>query len=273
VTAARSQGAGLERFLEVRYEDLLADPAGELPGLYRWLGLDDRDEVVRPALLEAGVRFNTDPRRPDVAEGKWRTELSALDQRTFDRIAGDLLEASGYRRIAPPPLTRDVTGTARAAASAVAAAVRARPSRPAPEPPGTPPLDQPYESPGPPTSQMERVQELLDAVLTDFNDGDAASLIARLRPAAMVRIVDLDTGDTVDEGRDAAAHARFGEAVATSARGRGAQRRADTHPGEPLAVIVASYAAESGGRQEHTLVLGLAGDGLDRIVWYRPGSA
>ena len=272
VVAARSQGAGLERFLEVRYEDLLADPAGQLPELYRWLGLDDRDEIVRPALIEAGVRFNTDPRRPDVAEGKWRTELSALDQRTFDRIAGDVLEASGYVRVPPTPLTRDVGGTVRGVASSVAGAVRGRAQRSSFEAPGPPSVERPYESPGPAAARMERVQELLDAVLTDFNDGDAASLLGRLQAAAMVRIVDVDTGDTVDEGRDAAAHARFGEAVAASAQGRGAQRRADTHPGEPLAVIVASYDADGGARQEHTLVLGLAGDSLDRVVWYRPGS-
>ncbi len=116
---------------------------------------------------------------------------------------------------------------------------------------------------------MEHVQELLDAVLADVNDGDAAALRSRLRPAALVRIVDGATGVTVDEGRDADAHERFGLAIADAAVGRGRQERGDIHPGEPLAAMVAVYDAD-GRKEVHTFVVGIDGDRLDRLVWYRP---
>ena len=269
VVTARAQGARLARFREVRYEALLADPATHLPELYRWLGLDDRDEVVRPALLEAGVRFNTDPRRPEVAEGKWRSELSALDQRTFDRIAGSTLVAAGYERVSPPPIVGDLVGTGRSLVRAGARTIAAwRRPEPAP-PPGQPRLDRPTEPAARSVARMEQVQDLLDAVLSAFNDGDASAVGALLRPGALVRVVDASDG-TLDEGRDAEAHGRFTASVERAATGRGPQRRGDVHPGEPVAVMVVAYEGAGGAAEVHTLVAGVAGDGLDRLVWYPP---
>ncbi len=272
VEAARAQGRSLARFREVRYEDLLADPAARLPELYRWLGLDDRDEVVRPALIEAGVLFNTDPRRPEVAQGKWQSELSALDQRTFDRVAGAALVAAGYERVPPPPLLGDVTGAARTALRAGARAVARRRREPSTLP-GQPSLDRPAEPPVRSVARMEQVQDLLDEVLAAFNDGDRAALSALVRPGALLRTVDVGTAATEDEGRDEAAHERFGAAVAEAAARRGRQRRGDVHPGEPLSVVVAAYDPPDGTLEVHTQVVTNAGDQHERIVWYRPPSA
>jgi hypothetical protein len=270
VAAARAAGASLERFHEVRYEALLADPARHLPALYRALGLDDRDEVVRPALLEAGVRFNTDPRRPDVGEGKWRTELSAVDQRTFDRIAGDLLAATGYDRIPPPPLHRDLGLTARSLVRTGRRRLAARRHRPDEPTPGQPSLDRPIEPRASSVARMEQVQDLLDEVLAGFNEGDGEGVAARLVPGALVRIVDASSGMTIDEGRDAAAHERFGGAVAAAAEGRGRQVRGDVHPGEPLSVLVAVHRRDDGDVEAHTIAVRIDGDRLGGVTWYRP---
>jgi hypothetical protein len=271
VEVARAQGRSLGRFREVRYEDLLADPAQGIPDLYRWLGLDDREEVVGPALIEAGVRFNTDARRPEVAEGKWRSELSALDQRTFDRIAGPTLVEAGYERVPPRPLARDVVGTARELRRVARGAVARTRRRTGPiAERGQPDLGRPVEPVLRSVARMEQVQDLLDAVLAAFNDGDWTVLSALVAPSALVRIVDASTGATELEGRDDDAHERFRKAVVGAAAGRGRQRRGDVHPGEPLAVMVVAYDGPNGAVEQHTLVAGIAGDRLDRLIWYRP---
>lgn len=271
VAAARAHGPTLLRFREVRYEELLADPGGHLAELYRWLGLDDGDDIVRNALVEAGVRFNTDPRRPDVAAGKWRSELSAIDQRTFDRIAGPTLIDAGYDRVAPPSLLGDVGGAARdlrRAGSRAAAALRHR--RVEAPVPGLPPVDRRFEPAPRSVSRMEQIQDLLDSVLAAFSDGDSGALEALLEPGALVRTISAGTGVIEHEGRDADAHRTFVAAVADAAEHRGAQRRGDVHPGDPVAVMVAAYGREEEQLESHTLVVSVAGDRLSRVVWYRP---
>jgi ketosteroid isomerase-like protein len=278
--AAREHGPALAHFREVRYEDLLADPARRLPELYRWLGLDDRDEVVQLALVEAGVRFNTDPRRPEVGEGKWRSELSALEQRTFDRIAGPTLTSAGYERSTPSPAAGDLVragrfalrSALRSALRRARAAVRGRSASPPALPPGVPSTDRPFQEPGRSVARMEQIQDLLDAALAAFTDGDGARLRSLLAPDALVRTIASDTGATDDEGRDAAAHDRLADAVVAAARGRGPQRRGDVHPGEPLSAVVVAFGDAGGPLEVHTFVVSVAGDRVARLVWYRPGA-
>lgn len=86
----------------VRYEDLLADPAGELRDLYRWIGLDRSGErVTRMAAAhsfeclpesEKGPRTRNRAARP----GLWREKLSDEEQRVLAEIFGDRLERFGY---------------------------------------------------------------------------------------------------------------------------------------------------------------------------------
>jgi hypothetical protein len=270
VVAARSGAPHVGRYLEVRYEELLADPAPRLTDLYRWLGLDDREEVVRPALVEAGVRFNTDARNPTVAEGKWRTELSPRDQRTFDRIAGDTLTDLGYRREPAPPITAGVAASARAVVADAAGAARAaarRRSLSSGQRDMLPDLDRPFRPERMSVARLEQLQDLLDRVLAHFNEGDVAALAGLLTPTALVRVV---TGDRAVGGRDAAARERFLDEVAKAAAGRGEPTRGDVHVGEPVSTIVAGYEAGAGATELHTLVVGIAGDRLDRLVWYAP---
>jgi hypothetical protein len=59
--------------------------------------------VLEQAVLEARSAFNVDPVFPAIGSGKWRGALSASQLRTFDRIAGELLEELGYQREPPPP--------------------------------------------------------------------------------------------------------------------------------------------------------------------------
>jgi hypothetical protein len=270
VDAARADAPGLARYREVRYEELLADPGDRLPELYRWLGLDDRDEVVRPALIEAGVRFNTDERRPEVGHGKWRSELSALDQRTFDRVAGSMLESLSYERVPPPALAGDLLASARSVARAGARSIARAARRRAGDEPGAGgvSLDQPTQHPRRSVARMEQIQQLLDLILAAFNDGNATALGELLARDAFVREV---RDGSSEEGRDGASHDAFLDAVSDAAVGRGPQRIGDVHVGDPLAAMVVGYDDGAGELELHTLVVTLKGDLIDRVTWYRPG--
>jgi hypothetical protein len=84
----------------VRYEELLAEPVGELGALCRWLGLE-RDS----ASLEAAVREHAfganEPTGPlefarAASPGLWRENLSSEEQRIAEEIMGERLADLGY---------------------------------------------------------------------------------------------------------------------------------------------------------------------------------
>ena len=94
----------LERFAELRYEDLLADPLGLMTQLFGWMGLpvdaDVEKRLAEHATHEV-VRFSaTEP----VGAGKWR-DLSADDLAQIYEEAGDLLIQLGYATGASPDLS------------------------------------------------------------------------------------------------------------------------------------------------------------------------
>ena len=136
VTAGRRAGAALGpgRYLEIRYEELVADPAPVLRRVCRFLGLDDADAMLeytrRAERVIAGV---WDPRNhegvtrpPTTGVRDWRATMPRADAQLFDALAGDLLEELGYGRSGLPRSTR---ASARAAAWRRSAALR-RAARP-----------------------------------------------------------------------------------------------------------------------------------------------
>lgn len=91
-------GAALfgDRYREVRYEQLLGDPAAGAAELFAWLELDASRDLLDRIALEARSEFNVDPSNPGISAAKWRGALSAADLRTFGRVAGGLLAELGY---------------------------------------------------------------------------------------------------------------------------------------------------------------------------------
>jgi hypothetical protein len=88
----------------VRYEDIVADPEGEVRSLCGFLGLRfepgmlDLRRVDRSRIVPDQVSWF-----PTIFEGigsdaveRWRREMSPRDQRTFAALAGDELAAHGY---------------------------------------------------------------------------------------------------------------------------------------------------------------------------------
>jgi Sulfotransferase family len=129
VRAGRRDGAG-RAYLEVRYEQLVERPEAELRRVCAFLKLDfdarmvDFDRRVRDQEVAVASHLvdlipatpSTAPDRagpremlarqtarlsgpPDADSiGRWRTEMSADQLRSFSEIAGDLLEELGYPR-------------------------------------------------------------------------------------------------------------------------------------------------------------------------------
>jgi len=94
--------AGPGRFHQLKYEDLIGDPEGELRNLCAYLG-----EKFDPAMLAyhsqtdnymTDLRNRANLKQPVMASnaGKWRTKMSDVDQRIFEAVAGDQLARHGY---------------------------------------------------------------------------------------------------------------------------------------------------------------------------------
>jgi hypothetical protein len=86
----------------LRYEDLLADTAGELRGVRGWLGLDASPELVDEIVAAHSFAALPDKERGPLTRnraaqpGLWRENLSPAEQREVQEICGRLLERFDY---------------------------------------------------------------------------------------------------------------------------------------------------------------------------------
>jgi hypothetical protein len=100
VAAARRLGRRASgRYLEVRYEDLVADVEAVLRGICGFAGLE-----YEPAMADyaGNVDVSAKPHQqrltqpPTKGVRDWRTQMAAPDVEAFEDVAGDLLRGLGY---------------------------------------------------------------------------------------------------------------------------------------------------------------------------------
>lgn len=112
VRAGRRHRHGLDpgRYLEVRYEDLVADTEGVLTTVCTFAHLDLRPEMLRyfeasmaniPAHERVQHRHLVRP--PTSGLRDWRRDLSGRQVAVFEAVAGAELTAFGYERAVPEP--------------------------------------------------------------------------------------------------------------------------------------------------------------------------
>jgi hypothetical protein len=100
----RRVGAG--RYLEVRYEDLVAEPALVVREICEFAGIPFELEMVEYA---GQVDVSEKPHQqrllqsPTIGVRSWREEMTADDVGVFEAIAGDLLDELGYELRDTPP--------------------------------------------------------------------------------------------------------------------------------------------------------------------------
>jgi hypothetical protein len=102
---------GPDRYREVRYEALVAEPEAEVAGLCSYLDLEYDPAMLRFFERRRGVpdKLAVNPRHARLAEPlsagtrSWRTHMEGRDLERFEAVAGGLLERLGYERAAERP--------------------------------------------------------------------------------------------------------------------------------------------------------------------------
>lgn len=88
-----------DRYLEVHYEELLANPRAWFARLIRFLGIDDpRDELLDSIAAQVPAELNVQN------SNKWRTRFSPAQQRLYEQVAGDVLRRHGYESARARPV-------------------------------------------------------------------------------------------------------------------------------------------------------------------------
>jgi hypothetical protein len=100
VSAARRLGrrAGPDRYLEVRYEDLVADSEATLRRICTFAALPYEPAMTDYSGTESGEKPHQQSlkRPPTPGLRDWRTQMTAADAGEFESVAGDLLRELGY---------------------------------------------------------------------------------------------------------------------------------------------------------------------------------
>ena len=140
VRRARQAGErlGPDRYVEVRYEDLVANTEAQLRRLCEFVELEFRPEMLayrhedlaRIPLTDK-MRESGAVRRPGSSRRDWRTQMTPRQLAVVESVAGDQLEAFGYERATPSPGIRARTtaasvGTWRRTGGRVASGIAAR---------------------------------------------------------------------------------------------------------------------------------------------------
>jgi len=87
------------RWVQVRYEDLCADPRRVLAQLFRWIGVNPQGGTLDFRSREHHVLGNAMRLKSAALDGpdeRWKTVLTAEELRAFDTVAGKLSRAYGY---------------------------------------------------------------------------------------------------------------------------------------------------------------------------------
>ena len=257
IEAARSAGLPSERYREVRYEDLEADPEPAIAGLFEWLELPVSGPVLERALAEAAKERNVDRfGQAGIAAGKWRTSLTREDLEAFERVAGSLLAELGYE---PSGLGAAAPGAAPPGRAPRLPRLRARLAR----------LRRPARTGRGPTLLAPR-QRLADRALEALRTGRVQTLEPLLDPHAEVRVI---SGSRTEEARGTAGLELLGRTVANDPALSGRQVRGDTYHGGSGVAYMLSFAAGGGHLGDRAVFITTDGESVTEIVMYLPPAA
>ncbi len=107
VTTGMDEGVrlGPERYLELRYEDLVDDPDAGARSLCSAIGVDFDPQMLNYAehskdqVLSRAAKYNPNVTSAPVASSDtWHTRFSRTQLEIFEQIAGEVLERCGYER-------------------------------------------------------------------------------------------------------------------------------------------------------------------------------
>ena len=100
VLEGRAAGLGADRYRELRYEALVADPEGELRALSVWLDLPFDPAMLaypgRPLVVPHAEHHGRLALAPTPGLRDWRRDMAPADVAHFQSVAGDALQAFGF---------------------------------------------------------------------------------------------------------------------------------------------------------------------------------
>ena len=249
VETARAARMPEARYLEVRYEDLLAEPEAGIRRLYEWLDLPPGAGVLEAALAEAGARANLGADRA-VSTAKWRREWGRSELRAFDDTAGALLEELGYGS-RPLPGGGD---RARRAARRLRSFIRPGKAHTAP-------------ARATPDAAPTRPQRALEKVIEAIQDDRTDELRKISASATAFRIVD---GSNVSHARGEAGLELLAMHLRSDAAFRGRQVHGESYPGVPTTTVSLAYEVPEGGIESRLLMVAIRDDRLTELTVIRP---
>jgi len=98
------------RYLELRYERLIADSESEIRSLCTFLnlgfdpGMLDHAERARDVVLDRARKYNPlTTQRPGAGASDWTRAMKPSHVKIFEAVAGDVLDTAGYERRFPRP--------------------------------------------------------------------------------------------------------------------------------------------------------------------------
>jgi hypothetical protein len=93
---------GEQRFLELRYEDLVADVPGQLGRLFDFLGVATPPDAGRLHRVPENLGAAKGAREVVAGNtGKWKSRMPPEQRRAIEALTGDMLDAYGYEREHP----------------------------------------------------------------------------------------------------------------------------------------------------------------------------
>lgn len=105
VGIGRREGAllGAERYLELRYEDLIGEPQTALRRVTDFLALPDAPEMLAYHVGKTRLKPGRSAKKawlpPTLGLRDWQAHMSRADQELFEALAGDRLAELGYERV------------------------------------------------------------------------------------------------------------------------------------------------------------------------------
>ena len=245
VRAAKVAAPALKRYDEVRYEDLMADPRGQVAALFGRLGLAASPQVLDAVESESGVSFNVDAASPHIGIGKWRTQWGPAELAAFTAVAGSTLADAGYAEL--PLLARDRPSLA----ARIRGRLRARRAAPATGPAEHAPV----------VTSMEAVQLLVDRFVAA---AAAGSVLPEVTRDVTVHYAG-PQGSWAAHGADGTGRLA-GELAAEGPWGR--QLRGEEQLVGTSVMVTTTHAGTDGARVDRVLLLGLAPGGLVTHIGY-----
>lgn len=242
-------------YTEIRYEHLLADPGGEIPRLYKALGLAITPEALERGLAEASLHRNRDGSGSPPAVGKWQSAFSSADLAVFHRVAGAALIELGYDGASKEP-------------GALPEGIPA--SGPTPDGNGRRARLGPLRGRGRAAADLRR-QVQRQAVRAD-------ELLSALTVGGVEQVGQLCARDlswtVIDPDRERSGHGAGmrGELLYALAEDPGFRSRLlhrRVHPGVPIITLVLEYELPDGARVGRTIVATVEGDRVTKLDVHR----